>query len=130
MVVVHPAFLIVTSELATSFKTILSLELLEMAGKIDRIYDALIGGAERGLEDDALYRHVLAECPKASSKRIVKASLLALTDPGVKDAQILKVVYALAIRHRLDPVTDNDFEPVEEPTADKALVKKRKPVKA
>ncbi|GLR52320.1 hypothetical protein KYK30_26915 [Shinella yambaruensis] len=101
-----------------------------MAGKIDRIYDALIGGAERGLVDDALYRHVLAECPKASSKRIVKASLLALTDPGVKDAQILKVVYALAIRHRLDPVMDNDFEPVEEPTADKALVKKRKRVKA
>lgn len=71
-------------------------------------------------------RHVLTECPKASSKKIVKASLLALSDPDVKDAQILQVVYALAIRHRLDPVTENDFEPVAEPSADRALVKKRK----
>ena len=97
-----------------------------MSGKIDRIYEALITGAEQGLVDEALYRHVLTECPKASSKKIVKASLLALSDPDVKDAQILQVVYALAIRHRLDPVTENDFEPVAEPSADRALVKKRK----
>lgn len=101
-----------------------------MAGKIDKIYDALIDGAERGLVDVALYRHILAECPKASSKKIVKASLLALTDPDVKEAQILQVVYALAIKHRLDPVTDSDFESAEEPTADKALVKKSKRAKA
>ncbi|MBN9030953.1 MAG: hypothetical protein BGO05_04205 [Rhizobiales bacterium 63-7] len=101
-----------------------------MTGKIDRIYEALITGAERGLVDEALYRHVLAECPKASSKKIVKASLLALSDPDVKDAQILQVVYALAIRHRLDPVTENDLEAVGEPSADKALVKKRKRAKA
>jgi len=101
-----------------------------MTGKIDRIYDALIDGAEQGLVDEALYRHILSECPKASSKKIVKASLLALTDPDVRDARILHVVYALAIKHRLDPVTDLDLEPTEEPVADKALVKKRKRGKA
>jgi len=122
--------LIVTPELATCFKSALILECSGMTGKIDRIYEALITGAERGLVDEALYRHVLAECPKASSKKIVKASLLALSDPDVKDAQILQVVYALAIRHRLDPVTENDLEAVGEPSADKALVKKRKRAKA
>lgn len=97
-----------------------------MVGKVGKIYDALIEGAERGLVDDALYRHVLEECPKASSKRIVKASLLALSDPDVKNAEILRVVYALAIKHRLDPVTESDFEDIDEPTADKARVRKRK----
>ena len=71
--------------------------------------------------DEALYRHILSECPKASSKKIAKASLLALTDPDVRDARFLHVVYALAIKHRLDPVADLDLEPIEEPVADKAL---------
>ena len=85
-----------------------------MSDKIKKIYHALIEGAEAGLSDNALFRHVVEECPKASSKKIVKASLLALSDPDLKDANILQVVYALAIKHRLDPATKEDIEePVE-----------------
>ena len=80
--------------------------------------------------DEALYRHILSECPKASSKKIVKVLLLALTDPDVRDTRILHVVYALAIKHGFDPAAGLDLEPIEEPVADKALVKKRKRRKA
>ena len=97
-----------------------------MPSKIDSIYEALIAGAEKGLSDDALFRHVLEHCPKASSKKIVKASLLALTDPDLNDAKILHVIYALAIKHRLDPVSKGDLTLDEEPSAEKAQIKKRK----
>jgi hypothetical protein len=89
-----------------------------MSGKIKKIYEALIDGAQTGLTDSALYRHVLDECPKASSKKIVKASLLALSDPDLKDANILQVIYALAIKHRLDPATKEDIEEIEQPVTE------------
>jgi hypothetical protein len=85
-----------------------------MSDKIQKIYDALLDGAQAGLTDKALFKHVLSEYPKASSKKIVKASLLALSDPDVKDANILNVIYALAIKHRLDPVSKDDVDAVEE----------------
>ncbi|MCQ4628770.1 MULTISPECIES: hypothetical protein [Shinella] len=97
-----------------------------MSGKINRIYEALIEGAETGLSGDELFKHVASHCPNASSKKIVKASLLALSDPDLKDANILQVVYALAIKHRLDPVSKGDLEDTEEPSADKAQIKERK----
>jgi len=97
-----------------------------VSGKINRIYEALIEGAETGLSGDALFKHVASHCPNASSKKIVKASLLALSDPDLKDANILQVVYALAIKHRLDPVSKGDLEDTEEPSADKAQIKERK----
>jgi hypothetical protein len=97
-----------------------------VSGKINRIYEALIEGAETGLSGDELFKHVTSHCPNASSKKIVKASLLALSDPDLKDANILQVVYALAIKHRLDPVSKGDLEDTEEPSADKAQIKKRK----
>jgi hypothetical protein len=84
--------------------------------KTKKIYEALLEGAESGLTDKALYKHVVDECPKATSKKIVKASLLALSDDEVKDAQVLKVIYDLAIKHRLDP---HSAEDVEEPATDK-----------
>jgi hypothetical protein len=89
-----------------------------MSDKIKKIYHALIEGAEAGLSDAALFKHVVEECPKASSKKIVKASLLALTDPDVKDANILQVVYALAIKHRLDPATKDDVTEAPEVAAE------------
>lgn len=87
-----------------------------MSDKIKKIYEALLEGAESGLTDKALYKHIVDECPKATSKKIVKASLLALSDDELKDAQILKVIYDLAIKHRLDPGSAED---VEEPAATK-----------
>lgn len=90
-----------------------------------RVYEALVDGAMDGLVGDALYDFVRKRCPKASSKKIVRASLLALSDPHLKDRNILDVIYALAIKHRLDDTTieDEQDEETEEqdgrPTADK-----------
>ena len=100
-----------------------------MNGKLQKIYHALIDGAQAGLADEKLFRHVLEKCPKATSKKIVRASLLALSDPDVKDKSILDVIYALAIKHRLDPLTKDDLEEVKdkpEPKRAKKAAEKRK----
>ncbi len=78
--------------------------------KIGKIYEALIEGAYDGLADWRLHDYVLEKCPKATSRKIVRASLLALSDPKVEDRNVLNVIYALAIKHRLDggPATDED----------------------
>lgn len=86
---------------------------IEMKEK-KRVYEALVDGAMDGLVGDGLYDFVRKRCPKASSKKIVRASLLALTDPHLKDRNILDVIYALAIKHRLDDTTAED-EQEEEP---------------
>lgn len=80
--------------------------------KIRKVYEALIEGAYLGLSDAALHDYVFEKCPKATSKRLVRAALLALSDPNVQDRNVLNVIYALAIRHRLDggPDTDADDE--------------------
>ncbi|EJZ19290.1 hypothetical protein, partial [Rhizobium sp. Pop5] len=56
---------------------------------------------------------------KATSKKIVRASLLALTDPHLRDRNILDVIYALAIKHRLDEgvLDDGDDEEPDEPVS-------------
>lgn len=67
------------------------------------------------------------ECPKTSSKRIVRASLLALTDPAVKKREVLEAVYALAIKYRLvslgieEDDHDADDEDVTSPTVSDTL---------
>lgn len=81
-----------------------------MGDKIKKTYKALLKGAQSGLSDDALYKFICDEYPKATSKRIVKASLLALSDPHVKDENVLNAIYALAIKHRLDPASPEDAE--------------------
>jgi len=80
--------------------------------KIRKVYDALIEGAYQGLSDVELHDYVFETCPKATSKRLVRAALLALSDPNVQDRNVLNVIYALAIKHRLDggPDTDDDEE--------------------
>lgn len=77
---------------------------------IRKVYDALIEGAYRGLSDVELQDYVLDKCPKATSKRLVRAATLALGDPNVQDRNVLNVIYALAIKHRLDgnPDTGED----------------------
>lgn len=96
-----------------------------MSGKINAIYEALIAGAENGLVEEALFRYVVSQCPNASSKKIVKASLLALSDPDMKDGTILTVVYALAIKHRLDPVSKADLDPDDDAHADEFRIRNR-----
>lgn len=88
-----------------------------MGEKRKKVYEALVDGATQGHSDRKLYDFVLQRCPKASSKKIVRASLLALSDPGLKDQNILSTIYALAIKHRLDAVSadETDHEDDDDP---------------
>ncbi|WP_426129330.1 hypothetical protein [Pararhizobium sp. PWRC1-1] len=79
-----------------------------MGKKLDRVYDALLNGAVKGLAGTQLYEYVLKKCPKTPTKRVVKASLFALSDPDVQDRNILQVIYALAIDYRLADLGVNE----------------------
>lgn len=72
-----------------------------MGKKLNRVYNALIEGASDGLVGSALHDFVIEKCSKTSSKRIVRASLMALTDPDVRERYVLEAVYDLAIKYRL-----------------------------
>lgn len=98
-----------------------------MSDKLKKIYEALVDGAEAGLADAALFKHVVDECPKATSKKIVKASLLALTDKDLKDGKVLHAIYDLAIRHRLDPAADHEEEAADTARAPDLKSRKKKP---
>jgi len=84
-----------------------------MGKKLECVYHALLDGASDGLEDDEL-SSLSSASAQASSKRIVKASLLALTDPDVKDRKVLNAVYALAIKYRLQELGVEDDTPDED----------------
>lgn len=79
-----------------------------MGEKRKKIYHALVDGATEGLSDKALYDFVAERCPKTSSKKIVRAALLALTDPEVTDQSVLDAIYALAIKHRMSEIGNGD----------------------
>ncbi|OWV93091.1 hypothetical protein ATY81_25635 [Rhizobium sp. R72] len=101
-----------------------------MSEKRKRVYEALLDGATEGLSGNGLFDFVLERCPKATSKKIVRASLLALTDPDVTDRNILHTIYALAITHRMDEVgstsdPDDDENPTEKSPALRKLKKMR-----
>src|SRR5262245_11379130 len=81
-----------------------------MSEKRKKIYHAIVDGATEGLSDEALYEFVVQRCPKASSKKIVRAAVLALTDPDVTDRHVLSTIYALAIKHRMDEIGHGDLE--------------------
>jgi len=67
----------------------------------DKIYVALVKGAAEGLRGNALYDNIVAKVPKADNRRIVRASLLALSDPELADRSTLTAIYELAIERRL-----------------------------
>ncbi|WP_117192383.1 hypothetical protein [Rhizobium terrae] len=70
-------------------------------GEKRKIYEALVDGAMEGLTDKVLFDFVAKRCPRTSSKKIVRAALLGLTDPHLRDRNILDTIYALAIKHRM-----------------------------
>jgi hypothetical protein len=80
-----------------------------MSEKHKKIYHALLDGATEGLSGKKLHEFVMGQCPKASSKKIVRAALLALTDPHVADRNVLNTIYALAIKHRMDELGQADL---------------------
>ncbi|MBY5891364.1 hypothetical protein [Rhizobium ruizarguesonis] len=67
-----------------------------------------VAGRPKVLSDKIPYEFVARKCPKTSSKKIVGAALLALTDPDVTDRHVLDTIYALAIDHRMDEIGDGD----------------------
>ncbi|PKA42321.1 hypothetical protein CWR43_17405 [Rhizobium sullae] len=93
-----------------------------MSEKRKRVYEALLDGATEGLSGKELYNFVLRRCPKATSKKIVRASLLALSDPHVRDRNVLHTIYALAIAHRMDEVGSTSDPDDEEDPAEKSPV--------
>ncbi|THK35768.1 hypothetical protein EHS39_23260 [Ensifer sp. MPMI2T] len=85
-----------------------------MGEKRRRVYEALVEGAMQGHSDRNLYDFVQKRCQKTSSKKLVRASLLALTDPDLKDRNILSTIYALAIKHRLDEARADEIDDVDD----------------
>ncbi len=67
-----------------------------------KIYEALVDGASAGLVDAALLAYVQERCPQVNNKKLVRASLLALTDPHLADRNILQTIYSLSIKKRLE----------------------------
>lgn len=90
-----------------------------MSEKRKKIYHALVEGATEGKSDKGLYAFVVERCPKASSKKIVRAALLALTDPDVTDRNVLNTIYALAIKHRMDEIGQGDLDDDEKENEDR-----------
>lgn len=72
-----------------------------MGKKRKRIYEAILTGATQGLSGSALYDFTVERCPKVASRKIVRASMLALSDPKVSDSNILRKISALAIEQRI-----------------------------
>ncbi|MFB9950967.1 hypothetical protein ACFFP0_19125 [Rhizobium puerariae] len=77
-------------------------------GEKRKVYEALVDGATEGLSGGALFDYVTKRCPKTSSKKIVRAALLGLTDPHLRDRNILDTIYALAIKHRMDEFREGE----------------------
>ncbi|RWN54073.1 hypothetical protein ACN2CC_17725 [Mesorhizobium muleiense] len=73
-----------------------------------KIYRALLDGATDGLTGSQLSDHVLQLFPNATSKKIVGAAALALSDIHLKDRNVLRVICALAIQHRTRPLIKNN----------------------
>lgn len=104
-----------------------------MPGMKKEIQEALVEGATQGLRDKQLFEYVRSECPKAKTKKIVHAAFLALSDPDLKDRNILDVIYALALRYRLnDDIGEDDSasEPEQVPEASKAPKNRNRSSKA
>lgn len=102
-----------------------------MSEKRKHVYEGLLEGATQGLSGKALYEFVLERCPKATSKKIVRTSLLAFADPDLKDRNVLHTIYALAIAHRLNEVGDIGDSDEHENSAEKSpLLGKTKKLRA
>ncbi len=75
-----------------------------MSDKKKKVYVTIVDGATDGLSSDSLFAFVKEKHPRASSKKIVRAALLALSDSDLRDRNILNTIYAMALKHRLDGI--------------------------
>jgi hypothetical protein len=102
---------------------------IALGKKREKVYEALLDGATAGHSGKQLHDFVEKRFPKASSKRIVRASLLALKDPHLKDRNILDAIYALAINERIgdiDRAANHDDQGALEAPEPPAPIKLRK----
>jgi hypothetical protein len=72
-----------------------------MGKKRTRIYEAILTGATDGLSGTALYDFTVERCPKAASGKIVRAAMLALSDPKLTDSNILQTISSFAVEQRI-----------------------------
>jgi hypothetical protein len=56
----------------------------------------------------------------------VRAALLALSDPDLKDANILHTIYALAIKHRVDKHPYDEIDAEDDDLAAPAIIRSGK----
>lgn len=71
-----------------------------MGKKLTAVYEVLVEGLTGGLKDHELYDFVSRRCQGSSSKRVCRASVLAMSDPRVTDRAALERVYSIAVDHR------------------------------
>lgn len=123
-----------------------------MGKKREKLYSVILDGIQDGLKSQSLNKYILNKLPNASSKQIVKASLLAFSNVDVLDEKKLQQVCGLAIQHRLidlnlskpaqrterdldivelspdkeQIIAENPIPPVDLPTQSKPQVAKRR----
>lgn len=101
----------------------------EMPVSKRELEEALVDGATEGLTSMQLFAKVRGQYPKAKTGKIVRAAFHVLSEPTLKDRNILDVIYALALAHRLDeaPEDGSDGDDVDEvPVAPKPKPAKSK----
>lgn len=91
----------------------------------NELEEALVDGATEGLNSTQLFQKVREQYPRAKTAKIVRAAFHALSEPTLKDRNVLDVIYALALKHRLDePEGSSDDD--REDTPQESLQKKLK----
>ena len=85
---------------------------------------ALIDGATEGMTSAQLFDQIRQLYPKTKTEKIVRAAFHALSEPTLKDRNVLDVIYALALKHRLDEPSSDD--PDTDTSTLKTLIKKAK----
>ncbi|WP_119940838.1 hypothetical protein [Neorhizobium sp. NCHU2750] len=72
-----------------------------MGRKLTNVYKVLVRGVGQGLSGHDLYDFVSQNSADFSDKRVCRAALLAISDPLIKDRDILERIYTIATNHRV-----------------------------
>lgn len=70
-------------------------------GEKKKIYASMVDGATAGHSDKDLLTYITDRRPDASEKKIVRAAMLAMEDPGLVDRNVLNTILALAVKTKL-----------------------------
>ena len=81
-----------------------------------KVYEALVDGATEGYRDRQLYDFVQHAVPGHPARKSSVPRCWRLSDPDLRDHNILSTIYALAIKHRRDTVRSDDDRHDDDPT--------------